>query len=282
MDYGTFWANKLHFRDGIGVKTGTSEYKTDNWTFGYTNSYTVGVWVGNNDNTPMNPALASGVTGAAPIYHDIMAAVLNGKPQENFVRPDGIVDAQVDSLTGMLPNPDIPGLATKTEVFDKNNLPPIDDMHVKVRVCKPSGLLATPACEAAGQAIDQVYVVMYDPYSKQFPDKMKPLCNPCPPTTKDNTVFGPPATVNPTVTITSPTTVTKNFTAEATATGPTTITEVKFSLSTPSPQIKIAIFSSNKYKASFTNIPIGTYTLTAQVTDDFGNIGTTSIMLTVQ
>ena len=36
--YGTYWANRLHFRDGIGVKTGTSEYKTDNWTFGYTNS----------------------------------------------------------------------------------------------------------------------------------------------------------------------------------------------------------------------------------------------------
>jgi len=74
--YGTFWANRLNFREDIGVKTGTSENKTDNWTFGYTPSFTVGTWVGNNDNSPMHPALSSGVTGAAPIFREVMENLL--------------------------------------------------------------------------------------------------------------------------------------------------------------------------------------------------------------
>ncbi|OGC75458.1 hypothetical protein A2547_02855, partial [candidate division WWE3 bacterium RIFOXYD2_FULL_43_10] len=51
----------------IAVKTGTTDQIKDNWTFGFTPSYTVGVWVGNNDNKPMNKYMASGLTGAAPI-----------------------------------------------------------------------------------------------------------------------------------------------------------------------------------------------------------------------
>ncbi len=278
MDYGTYWANRLHFRDGIGVKTGTSEYKTDNWTFGYTNSYTVGVWVGNNDNSPMNPALASGVTGAAPIYHDIMVSLLNGKPQENFPRPNGIVDAQVDSLTGMRPNPNLPAFPTKTEIFDKNNLPPIDDMHVKVRICKPSGLLSTPACEAAGQAVDQIYVVMYDPYSKEFQNG-KTLCNPCPPTQPDNTIVAP-VSQKPTVTITTtPTAVagtlnTKTFTVNATVTpsAGAKITQVVFSVGTSPP--KTATVTTEPYQVKVTVPSYGTYTITATATDDAGNVGT--------
>lgn len=278
--YGTYWANRLHFRDGIGVKTGTSEYKTDNWTFGYTNSYTVGVWVGNNDNTPMNPALASGVTGAAPIYHDIMEAILKGKPQENFTRPEGIVEMTVDSQTGMRPNPNNPGVATRSEFFDKNNLPQVDDMRVKVRICKPSGLLSTPACEAAGLSEDRYYLVMYDPYWKQFKNGQT-YCNPCPPTEKDTSVTAPEI-IKPTITITSPgsgATVTKSFTVEATVTSVANITEVEFTINTAAPQTKTD--SSAPYKGSFTNIANGTYTITVTATDDAGNSNASSILITV-
>ena len=55
----------------VSVKTGTTNDLRDNWTIGYTPSFVVSTWVGNNDNEPMN-GLASGITGAAPIWNTIM------------------------------------------------------------------------------------------------------------------------------------------------------------------------------------------------------------------
>ncbi len=75
----------------VAVKTGTSDLKKDNWTFGYTPSYTVGVWVGNNDNTPMNEYLASGLSGAAPIWNQIMVNLLEGTTAENFEVPSDVI-----------------------------------------------------------------------------------------------------------------------------------------------------------------------------------------------
>jgi membrane peptidoglycan carboxypeptidase len=60
----------------VSVKTGTTDNKRDNWTFGFTPNYLVAVWVGNNDNSPMSPYLASGITGAAPIWNKIMNLLL--------------------------------------------------------------------------------------------------------------------------------------------------------------------------------------------------------------
>ena len=74
----------------IAVKTGTTDQIKDNWTFGFTPSYTVGVWVGNNDNKPMNKYMASGLTGAAPIWNRIMSEVLAGKDDEVFDMPTGV------------------------------------------------------------------------------------------------------------------------------------------------------------------------------------------------
>ena len=74
----------------IAVKTGTTDQIKDNWTFGFTPSYTVGVWVGNNDNKPMNKYMASGLTGAAPIWNRIMSEVLSGKDNEVFEMPPGV------------------------------------------------------------------------------------------------------------------------------------------------------------------------------------------------
>lgn len=74
----------------VAVKTGTTDNKRDNWTMGFTPSYVVGVWVGNNDNTPMNQYLASGLTGAAPIWNRITREVLRDKPNELFSVPENI------------------------------------------------------------------------------------------------------------------------------------------------------------------------------------------------
>ncbi len=75
----------------VSVKTGTTDSKRDNWTIGYTPSYVTTVWVGNNDNTPMNPYLTSGITGAAPIWHDIMIELLKDKPDETPIKPETVI-----------------------------------------------------------------------------------------------------------------------------------------------------------------------------------------------
>lgn len=104
----------------VSVKTGTTDEKRDNWTIGYTPSYVVGVWVGNNDNSPMNSAIASGVTGASPIWNKIMKEVLKGKSDEQFSVPSQVVSLQIDSLTGGLPHG---GGATRSEYFIKGTEP---------------------------------------------------------------------------------------------------------------------------------------------------------------
>lgn len=84
----------------VAAKTGTTDDKRDNWTIGYTPSFVVGVWVGNNDNSPMNPKIASGVTGAAPIWNRIFQHVLKDKTNEEFKKPDNVIEQEVDSLGG--------------------------------------------------------------------------------------------------------------------------------------------------------------------------------------
>lgn len=82
----------------VSVKTGTSDNKRDNWTIGYTPNYVVAAWVGNNDNTPMSQYLASGITGAAPIWHDIMVNLLSNVSSNRAIAPSNII--QKDCLGG--------------------------------------------------------------------------------------------------------------------------------------------------------------------------------------
>lgn len=90
---GAFGPNSLLVIPGktVSVKTGTSNDKRDNWTIGYTPSVMAAVWVGNNNNAPMDPYLTSGVTGAAPIWHDIMVEILKDREDDLLPRPDGVV-----------------------------------------------------------------------------------------------------------------------------------------------------------------------------------------------
>ena len=75
----------------VSVKTGTSDNKRDNWTIGYTPSCVVVVWVGNNDNSPMSQNLASGITGAAPIWNRIMNNLISSLPDEKLSQPEDII-----------------------------------------------------------------------------------------------------------------------------------------------------------------------------------------------
>ncbi len=75
----------------VSVKTGTSDNKRDNWTIGFTPSRLVAVWVGNNDNSPMSQTLASGITGAAPIWNKIMTMLLGNVSDAPLKIPDDII-----------------------------------------------------------------------------------------------------------------------------------------------------------------------------------------------
>lgn len=75
----------------VSVKTGTTDWKRDNWTIGFTPNYLTAVWVGNNDNTPMSQSLASGITGAAPIWNKIMVNLLSNTPDTKPLLPSYVV-----------------------------------------------------------------------------------------------------------------------------------------------------------------------------------------------
>jgi len=86
----------------VAAKTGTTQEFHDAWTMGYTPSYAVGVWVGNNDNSAMHNG-ADGSIVAAPIWNDYFTQILNGLPDEKFnTAPPDNVDKSV--LWGQIGN----------------------------------------------------------------------------------------------------------------------------------------------------------------------------------
>lgn len=105
----------------VAVKTGTSNDLRDNWTFGYTNEFMVSTWVGNNNNTPMS-RIASGITGASPIWAKIVNTILETSPQitQPESAPTELIRVSICTLTGTLP---CEGCPTKYEYFKKGNEP---------------------------------------------------------------------------------------------------------------------------------------------------------------
>jgi penicillin-binding protein 1C len=83
---------RLPFRSS--VKTGTSKDMRDNWCIGFSQDFTVGVWVGNASGAPMRAV--SGVTGAAPIWRSVMLALHQRQAQSNRIaKADGIEQLEV-------------------------------------------------------------------------------------------------------------------------------------------------------------------------------------------
>jgi membrane carboxypeptidase/penicillin-binding protein PbpC len=87
-----------------GVKTGTTTGFKDNWTVGYTPELAVGVWVGNTDDRAMEDI--SGVSGAAPIWADVMETAAGHIAMTWPSPPAGLIRAGVCSPTGLRPGPD--------------------------------------------------------------------------------------------------------------------------------------------------------------------------------
>ncbi|MGC9046719.1 MAG: transglycosylase domain-containing protein [Minisyncoccia bacterium] len=82
----------------VALKTGTSNDFRDAWAMGYTPFLVVGVWSGNNDNSP-SPAGAS-ILVATPIWYDFLSQVINNYPVETFPKPDPITPIEKPMLNG--------------------------------------------------------------------------------------------------------------------------------------------------------------------------------------
>ena len=187
----------LHLTRPAAAKTGTTTDWRDNWIIGYTPQLVTGVWVGNADNEPMHNV--SGITGAAPIWHDFMGEVLRGKPVLDFEQPPGLVRLEICADSGLLPFR-IPseiaaptGAATPiscpktiTELFIEGTEPKsYDNWHVRVRIDRRNGLLANLACPV--QYVVERDYTLYPPEAQEWarskgipepPATYSPLCPP--------------------------------------------------------------------------------------------------------
>jgi membrane peptidoglycan carboxypeptidase len=119
--------NPLELDRPAAAKTGTSDTFIDNWTMGYTPHITVGVWVGNADNSPMDNNVI-GITGAGPIWHDVMEYVSNYYhfPADDFIRPADVQEGTVSANTGLLAQP---GEPTVTDWFIDGTMPTVHDQY---------------------------------------------------------------------------------------------------------------------------------------------------------
>ncbi len=140
----------------VAAKTGTTNDFRDAWTVGYTPDIAVAVWVGNNDNSPMDHV--AGSVGAAPIWHAFLARALEGTPPHDFPRPQGIVDREVCAMSGVQPSPYCP--ERRTEIFAYDHLPPgpEHDWFQLVRIDRASGLRANAFCP--DDVVEKVMVVL--------------------------------------------------------------------------------------------------------------------------
>jgi membrane carboxypeptidase/penicillin-binding protein PbpC len=94
-------------RRSVAVKTGTTSDFRDNWTIGFTPDVVVGVWVGNADNHPMREV--SGVTGAAPLWRDVLDGVLgDDRAPRAFQRPADLVQVILCADSAELAGPACP------------------------------------------------------------------------------------------------------------------------------------------------------------------------------
>ena len=106
----------------VSAKTGTTNNLKDNWTVGFTPEFLTITWVGNNDGTPMNPYLVSGVTGAAPIWNDIMAYVLTDREPKWQEKPSDVTAAMV-CATGFPKQPGDTCAPRYTELYWQSGRP---------------------------------------------------------------------------------------------------------------------------------------------------------------
>ncbi|MFH1826969.1 MAG: PBP1A family penicillin-binding protein [bacterium] len=140
----------------VAAKTGTTNDKRDNWTMGFTKDITVGVWVGNNDNSPMDSIIASGVTGASPIWHRIMTELLKDYSDGIMPQPNKVKALTIDAYLGGLPKD---GSPTRSEYFIEGTEPKeTSPFYKKLKISKSTGKLANDVEIRSGNYDEKEFV----------------------------------------------------------------------------------------------------------------------------
>jgi len=106
----------------VAVKTGTTDNTRDAWAIGYTPSIALGVWIGNNNNTPMVKLVAGLI--AVPMWHEAMAYAISKYPKAYFGEPNPIYSSVPPMLQGNWRIPDATGSVVPHSLLywtDKNN-----------------------------------------------------------------------------------------------------------------------------------------------------------------
>lgn len=152
----------------VSVKTGTTNDLKDNWTIGYTPDYLVATWVGNNDNSSMS-YVASGVTGASPIWNTIMKKVLQNVKDKPLSKPELITNFQVCNLTGLLAQQENQ-CESHSEYFiqgvlplSQNNFP----TRKQVWVRRSDKYPVLPGDETVDRDLEE-HTVVSDPFTQDF------------------------------------------------------------------------------------------------------------------
>lgn len=142
----------------VAVKSGTTDDKRDNWAVGYTKDVTLGVWVGNNDNSIMNPAIASGSTGASPIWHYTMRKLLEKYNDGIIDLPADVEAVEIDAYLGGKATDDTP---KRTEYFVKGTDPKeLSPFYKKLKISKSNDKLANDVEIRSGNFEEKNYIVI--------------------------------------------------------------------------------------------------------------------------
>jgi len=102
---------RAYFGRPAGGKTGTTEDYVDAWFIGFSPQLVCGVFVGNDDRTPLGPSKTGGVV-AAPIFKKVMEAYHQDLPVKDFTKPSGVVELEVCAKSGLLPSSTCPRVKT--------------------------------------------------------------------------------------------------------------------------------------------------------------------------
>jgi penicillin-binding protein 1C len=98
--------NPLNMPFPCAAKTGTSKDYRDNWCIGFTKDYIVGVWVGNFEGSPMQGV--SGISGAAPLFRDVMIELHRNQYPADFEEPSPLVKIKICAQSGSIASSDCP------------------------------------------------------------------------------------------------------------------------------------------------------------------------------
>lgn len=144
-DAGKFYGNIFLNGTEFATKTGTTDDDNDFWCMGYTPYYTVGIWMGcDNQNISLT---GNSADRAALMWNVINNKILEGYEPAQFEVPKGIISMEVDTMSGMLPTKASyadPRGTVRTEIFGPNNKPTQkDDVHEWATVDSRNNLLVS-------------------------------------------------------------------------------------------------------------------------------------------